>query len=114
MIRKPAPSTPDAPRSARPVPVQRQQPFRPGQRLPGRPEGGGGPENTGATRNEQAANIPLFQSQPSWKWEFENDFVGVARPTDKPDLSGGAGFHTMNELPSNAFRQLGDRFGGRQ
>ena len=113
MLRKPAPTTPDVPVSARGKPTQKVKPFRPGQRIGGVPHGGGGPENVGA-RNEQSANVTLRQSQPSWKNEFENDFISFAGPSTQPDVSGGGGFHTNNDLPANAFRQLGDLHGGRQ
>jgi hypothetical protein len=86
---------------------KRQQPPRPGfvgQNRTGTPHGGGGPENFGAATTMQAG-VSFFQTQPSWRWEFENDFVGAAAPSTKLDLSG---------YPSNNFRGNGDLYGGRQ
>lgn len=80
------------------------RPFQTGQRQPGVVKGGGGPENAGAATTMQAG-IPFTQTQPSWRWEFDNDFVGPAAPSTKPDVSG---------TPSNSFRTLGDLYGGRQ
>jgi hypothetical protein len=100
----------DTRRKARPINGPKD--FRVGHRQSGQAHGGGGPENAGA-RSDQQANISLRQPQPSWA-EFESDFIGVARPTDKPNLAGGGGHYTHNDLKSNAFRALGDVHGGRQ
>jgi hypothetical protein len=113
MIRRPLPTTTDARRSGRPI--NNQKIFRPGERRAptGDVHGGGGPENQGA-RSEQFANVTLRQAQPSWRNEFENDFIGFAAPSTKPDVSGGGGYHSHRDLPANSFRALGDLYGGRQ
>lgn len=75
-----------------------------GQRKAGTPHGGGGPENFGA-RNTLQTGVSLYQDQPSWRWEFENDFFGPAAPSTTPVTAG---------LKANNFREHGDLYGGRQ
>jgi hypothetical protein len=81
----------------------------PGQRLPGgvNPRGGGGPENTGA-KDAYQAGITAYQDQPSWRFEFENDFFGPAAPSTTRQVV------ATHEQPANSFRLLGDRFKARQ
>ena len=92
-------------RQNKPTPTNKQRFFIPGQRSAGTryPQGGGGPENAGA-RTEQELAGTKFQNQPSWAFEFENDFIGFAGPSRTPHIAG---------IPANNFRALGDDHGGR-
>lgn len=80
--------------------------FRVGQRRPVRAgeNATGGPANRGGISDYQAG-IPFYQTQPSWRFEFEDDYFGPAHRSLTLDVSG---------VPSNNFRQLGDIHGGRQ
>lgn len=78
------------------------QTFHPGQRSPNR--GGGGPANIGAHTEREGGKIWANTEQPSWAWEFSDQWVGVASPSSQANVSG--------TRPNN-FRELGDYFGGR-
>lgn len=98
------PSTTVDTTGTRPKRLNKLPVFYPGQMGTITPSGGGGPENTGA-RPVQSNGGTKAQGQPSWRFEFEDDFIGYAAPSVQPDLSG---------TPANNFRGLGDNHGGRQ
>lgn len=89
--------------------VSRQSAVPPGYRGAGDGggvHGGGGPENMGA-RSSQAANLPFYETRPSWSGDdlALSEYTGYAAPSITPNVAG---------IPANSFRFLGDNHGGRQ
>jgi len=84
----------------------RNKEFIPGQRQRNQDvRGGGGPANSGSHTEKQGGMLMANTEQPSWAWEFSDQFIGKAAPSRTPHLAG---------RKANDFRNLGDNFGGRQ
>lgn len=80
--------------------------FKVGENLPeSEVRGGGGPANKGARKSTALGTAQYRQVQPPWGGEFDDQYIGHARPSRAPNLAG---------IPANNFRYLAEYFGARQ